>query len=128
MGKQRISNMFTSSMFKKNMEDNKATSLSSDSIVDDVIAEFALDENERQRRRRGNLNNLRNFTLGNLNDALVKSEKPVIGVLILMLQMKIMISCGSSVNGESLRHLEQCESILGKEKVMPKVIPVSLLV
>ncbi|KAL2520250.1 DNA polymerase alpha catalytic subunit [Forsythia ovata] len=121
MGRQRISNMFTSSVFKKNREDNKATTLSSDSIVDDVIAEFAPDENDRQRRRRGNLNNLRNFALGNLNDASVKSEKPVIGGVNLNVADEIReISCGGSVNGESFWHLEQGESILGKEKVMPK--------
>ncbi|KAK6923049.1 DNA-directed DNA polymerase, family B, exonuclease domain, partial [Dillenia turbinata] len=51
MGKQRISNLFTSSVFKKNREGL------SDSIVDDVIAEFAPDEADRERRRRvqGNL-------------------------------------------------------------------------
>ncbi|XP_072964180.1 DNA polymerase alpha catalytic subunit [Typha angustifolia] len=49
-GKQRLSAMFTSSVFKKN-ERAKSASLSSDSIVDDVIAEFAPDENDRKERR-----------------------------------------------------------------------------
>ncbi|MCL7024541.1 hypothetical protein MKW94_001907 [Papaver nudicaule] len=49
MGKQRLSSMFTSSVFKK----DKTKGLSSDSLVDDVIAEFAPDEADRERRRRG---------------------------------------------------------------------------
>ncbi|OWM66271.1 hypothetical protein CDL15_Pgr013488 [Punica granatum] len=51
MGKQRLSSMFTSSVFKKNGVD-KVKGLSCDSIVDDVIAEFAPDEADRERRRR----------------------------------------------------------------------------
>ncbi|XP_075654619.1 DNA polymerase alpha catalytic subunit [Castanea sativa] len=52
MGKQRLSSMFTSSVFKKG-KDEKAKGFSGcDSIVDDVIAEFAPDENDRERRRR----------------------------------------------------------------------------
>ncbi|XP_034689453.1 DNA polymerase alpha catalytic subunit [Vitis riparia] len=52
MGKQRLSSMFTSSVFKKSRDD-KVKGLSCDSIVDDVIAEFAPDEADRERRRRG---------------------------------------------------------------------------
>ncbi|KAJ4963774.1 hypothetical protein NE237_023713 [Protea cynaroides] len=52
MGKQRISSMFTSSVFKKS-KDDRLKGLSSDSIVDNVIAEFAPDEADRERRRRG---------------------------------------------------------------------------
>lgn len=52
MGKQRLSSMFTSSVFKKNRDD-KVKGLSCDSIVDDVIAEFAPDEADRERHRRG---------------------------------------------------------------------------
>lgn len=48
MGGQRLSSMFTSSVFKKSNKDDKAC----DSIVDDVIAEFAADETDRLRRRR----------------------------------------------------------------------------
>ncbi|CAK9177541.1 unnamed protein product [Ilex paraguariensis] len=55
MGKQRISSMFTSSVFKKNRDD-KVKNLSCESIVDDVIAEFAPDEADRERRRRGHVN------------------------------------------------------------------------
>lgn len=47
MGAQRLSSMFTSSVFKKNRDDKV-----SDSIVDDVLAEFAPDETDRLRRRR----------------------------------------------------------------------------
>ncbi|KAL6840254.1 hypothetical protein ACP4OV_030064 [Aristida adscensionis] len=53
MGKQRLSSMFTSSVFKKPGSDRaKGPSLAADSIVDDVIAEFAPDENDREERRR----------------------------------------------------------------------------
>nr|XP_043631104.1 DNA polymerase alpha catalytic subunit [Erigeron canadensis] len=53
MGKQRISNLFTSAVFNKNV--NKANNaVSCDSILDDVLAEFAPDENDKEKRRRGN--------------------------------------------------------------------------
>ncbi|KAF8659923.1 hypothetical protein HU200_058147 [Digitaria exilis] len=53
MGKQRISSMFTSTVFKKPGNDRaKGSALAADSIVDDVIAEFAPDENDREERRR----------------------------------------------------------------------------
>ncbi|XP_054824492.1 DNA polymerase alpha catalytic subunit isoform X2 [Prosopis cineraria] len=55
IGAQRLSSMFTSSVFKKSRDD-KAKGFSSDSIVDDVIAEFAPDETDRLRRRRGPAN------------------------------------------------------------------------
>ncbi|KAM0855535.1 hypothetical protein ACQ4PT_049707 [Festuca glaucescens] len=48
MGKQRLSSMFTSSVFKKPGSD-RAPAV--DSIVDDVIAEFAPDENGREECR-----------------------------------------------------------------------------
>ncbi|XP_022883767.1 DNA polymerase alpha catalytic subunit-like [Olea europaea var. sylvestris] len=118
MGRQRISNMFTSSVFKKNREDNKATNLSCDSIVDEVIAEFAPDENDREKRRRGNLNNLKNFVPVNLNDALVKLEKTVTGGVNSSVSDEIQeINFGGS---QSLFHLERGESMMGKEKVMPR--------
>ncbi|KAI8543706.1 hypothetical protein RHMOL_Rhmol08G0239600 [Rhododendron molle] len=62
MGKQRLSNMFTTSAFNKksssssNSKDDKGNNLSCDSILDDIIAEFAPDESDRERRRRGHLN------------------------------------------------------------------------
>ncbi|XP_057770285.1 DNA polymerase alpha catalytic subunit [Salvia miltiorrhiza] len=74
MGKQRISNMFTSSVFKKDIQKN----VSCDSIVDDVIAEFAPDENDRERRRRANSNNLGLNKSSNLGVLPVKLEKPFV--------------------------------------------------
>ncbi|KAJ9170679.1 hypothetical protein P3X46_018771 [Hevea brasiliensis] len=59
MGKQRISAMFTSTVFK-NKDSGKVKSLDCENIVDDVIAEFAPDEADRERRRRGQLT-LKNF-------------------------------------------------------------------
>lgn len=78
MGKQRISNMFTSSVFKKDIQ----KSVSCDSIVDDVIAEFAPDENDRERRRRANSSNLNKSSNFAPSSAIrvfpVKIEKPVV--------------------------------------------------
>lgn len=54
MGKQRLSNMFTSSVFKKREE--KGMSLLSDSVIDHVLAEFAPDEGDRERRRKQHSN------------------------------------------------------------------------
>ncbi|CAL0331796.1 unnamed protein product [Lupinus luteus] len=75
MGANRLSSMFTSSVFKK--RDDK----SCDSIVDDVIAEFAPDENDRQRRRRVQLNSV--STESGASEAIrinsAFSEKPLIG-------------------------------------------------
>nr|POE58476.1 dna polymerase alpha catalytic subunit [Quercus suber] len=52
IGKQRLSSMFTSLVLKKG-KDEKAKGFSGcDSIVDDVIAEFASDENDRERQRK----------------------------------------------------------------------------
>ena len=55
--RQRISSMFTSSVFKKNERTLKAGTLASESIIDDVLAEFAPDENDREERRRRSLRN-----------------------------------------------------------------------
>ena len=55
MGKQKLSSMFTSSIFRKTGRDDKAKGLGCDSIVDDVIAEFAPDETDRERRRKGQI-------------------------------------------------------------------------
>lgn len=80
MGKQRISNMFTSSVFKKSNDDCKVRNLSSDSIVDDVIAEFAPDEADRERRRKGNSNlisNSKNFVPINSCVRTITGEKQV---------------------------------------------------
>lgn len=50
MGKQKLSAMFTSSAFRKN-DRGKGPCLSSESIVDDLIAECAPDEADREERR-----------------------------------------------------------------------------
>ncbi|XP_011043523.1 PREDICTED: DNA polymerase alpha catalytic subunit-like isoform X2 [Populus euphratica] len=55
MGKTKISAMFTSNVFKNRDSVGKAKSFDCDNIVDDVIAEFAPDEADRERRRRGQL-------------------------------------------------------------------------
>ncbi|KAJ8430025.1 hypothetical protein Cgig2_008464 [Carnegiea gigantea] len=81
MGKQRLSSMFTSSVFKKRSED-RARGLSSDSVVDDVIAEFAPDEADRERRRRAPPKSSGlglGSGLGVVNS--VKVEKPVVSQL-----------------------------------------------
>ena len=50
---QQISSMFTSSVFQRPGSDRaKSLALAADSIVDDVIAEFAPDEDDREERRR----------------------------------------------------------------------------
>ncbi|MQL97344.1 hypothetical protein Taro_030030 [Colocasia esculenta] len=51
MGKQKLSAMFTSSAFKRS-DKGKGSLLSSESIVDDLIAECAPDEADREERRR----------------------------------------------------------------------------
>ncbi|XP_008241474.1 PREDICTED: DNA polymerase alpha catalytic subunit [Prunus mume] len=56
MGKQRLSSMFTSSVFGKTRDNERGKGLNCDSIVDDVIAEFAPDEEDREKRRRGHSN------------------------------------------------------------------------
>ncbi|XP_076949906.1 DNA polymerase alpha catalytic subunit-like [Bidens hawaiensis] len=50
MGKQRISNMFTSAAFNK----NKPAAVSCDSILDDVLAEITPDESAKEKRRQIN--------------------------------------------------------------------------
>ncbi|KAI3799023.1 hypothetical protein L1987_34311 [Smallanthus sonchifolius] len=50
MGKQRISNLFTSAVFNK----NKPAVVSCDSILDDVLAEITPDETDKEKRRRSN--------------------------------------------------------------------------
>ncbi|XP_023729071.1 DNA polymerase alpha catalytic subunit [Lactuca sativa] len=59
MGKQRISNLFTSAVFNK----SKPSVASSDSVLDDVLAEFAPDENDKEKRRRGNKRSSQNGTV-----------------------------------------------------------------
>ncbi|KAL0343706.1 UNVERIFIED_CONTAM: DNA polymerase alpha catalytic subunit [Sesamum angustifolium] len=120
MGKQRISNMFTSSVFKK----DKQTNVSCDSIVDDVIAEFAPDENDRERRRRTNssnsqLNNLKNFTSPTLGILPVKIEKPAISSVNLDARDKTNEINSSHPDVESWRgHSELGENIISEDNTL----------
>uniref|UniRef100_A0A803KSA7 DNA polymerase n=1 Tax=Chenopodium quinoa TaxID=63459 RepID=A0A803KSA7_CHEQI len=77
MGKQRISSMFTTSVFKKRNEEKGKGMLSCDSVVDDVIAEFAPDDGDRERRRRPQSKNL-GLGLGVNGIGKMKAEKPVV--------------------------------------------------
>ncbi|GFP88223.1 DNA polymerase alpha catalytic subunit [Phtheirospermum japonicum] len=123
MGKQRISNLFTSSVFKKDKQNN----LSSDSIVENVIAEFAPDENDRERRRRTNLskfgvNVLNNVPTANLRVFPVKTEKAVVSNVNLDFMNEVNennSNCGD-VNVESWKgNLEQGEDIKSEENSLP---------
>ncbi|KAH9611127.1 hypothetical protein KSS87_007292 [Heliosperma pusillum] len=59
MGKQKISAMFTSNVLKKRSDDkSNRGNLASDSVVEDVLAEFAADDADRERRRRPQSRNL----------------------------------------------------------------------
>lgn len=94
MGKQRLSSMFTSSVFKKSRDD-KVKGLSCDSIVDDVIAEFAPDEADRERRRRGQsglVSGGRNFVPGTT----IKTE--ISPISIRPEPTKVTIADGDSVS------------------------------
>lgn len=73
MGKQRLSSMFTSSIFKKN-DRVKGSSMASESIVDDVIAEFAPDATDREKRRRNAVNNVAPITVMTLPVVQIKPE------------------------------------------------------
>ncbi|XP_020584003.1 LOW QUALITY PROTEIN: DNA polymerase alpha catalytic subunit [Phalaenopsis equestris] len=75
MGKQRLSSMFTSSVFKKN-DRAKGPPVSSDSLIDDLIAEFAPDETDREKRRRGSATGPRSSALPSIVP--IKSEMSLI--------------------------------------------------
>lgn len=68
MGKQRISNLFTSAVFNK----NKPAVVSCDSILEDVLAEITPDENEKEKRRRSHKLAVRN-NISVASDSLVTS-------------------------------------------------------
>ncbi|XVE87107.1 hypothetical protein DITRI_Ditri18aG0089600 [Diplodiscus trichospermus] len=73
MGKQRVSSMFTSSAFnKKSKETDK---VKCESIVDDVIKQFAPDESDRERRRRGQTSHLASLKPTKVTSAVVSSVK-----------------------------------------------------
>lgn len=102
MGKQRISSMFTSSVFKKNKDDTKAKNLSCDSIVDDIIAEFAPDEADRERRRRRNhklVSKSTSYIPINSNARTITGEKPVTS--------SVTVSAGHENNGLGDRNCEK---------------------
>ncbi|XP_057948989.1 DNA polymerase alpha catalytic subunit isoform X3 [Malania oleifera] len=109
MGKHRLSSMFTSSVFKKSRDDNKAKGLSCDSLVDDVIAEFAPDEADREKRRRKQLGLL--STAKGLSSCIphVKTEKqpPIDGLNSIVRPESTKVV---STNGESLiAHPHNCD-------------------
>ncbi|KAM6564315.1 hypothetical protein CsatB_024313 [Cannabis sativa] len=126
MGKQRLSSMFTSSVFKKN-KDDKGKVVSSDSIVDDVIAEFAPDEADRERRRRVHCAPLpasKSSISANLN---VKSEKVSnVGIDLLARPEFSRVDRngdsepGSDVGNDDsvLSYDEVCEEVKEKDSVM----------
>ncbi|KAK4367762.1 hypothetical protein RND71_011554 [Anisodus tanguticus] len=83
MGKQRISSIFTSSVFKR--DDKTTRNLSCDNIVDDIIAESAPDEADRELRRRGNSR----ISIANSNLFNVKTEKPVVDNVEFMTRQEV---------------------------------------
>ncbi|KAL8044514.1 hypothetical protein ABFX02_08G049900 [Erythranthe guttata] len=123
MGKQSISNMFTSSVFKK----DKQMNLTCDSIVDDVIAEFAPDESDRERRRRANSINLGSSKLNGVAPPSsrllpVKIEKPALSSANLEVRDEISEINGSfdGANSDSSKdQLEHGESIIAGENSLP---------
>nr|GMD49750.1 DNA polymerase alpha catalytic subunit [Ipomoea batatas] len=126
MGRQRISNMFTSSVFKKSRDD-ASKNLSCDSIVDDVIAEFAPDEADREKRRRGtsilSLNSASSVKV-NTNPMPTKIEKPIIDSVNLVVNdeaRKVQPIVESVRIGESMMNDVQ-NTDLGDPKTLPEKI------
>ncbi|RAL40757.1 hypothetical protein DM860_008455 [Cuscuta australis] len=77
--RQQFLNMLNSTVHKRS-SGASLKNLSCDSIVDDVIAEFAPDETDRERRRRGSSNlSLKSVTSAQVNTKYVsaKSERPI---------------------------------------------------
>lgn len=104
MGKQRLSSMFTSSVFKKNgVRDDKVKGFSCDSIVDDVIAEFAPDEADREHRRRFH--------------AIGRSALPISNVKI---EKESFDSTNEIVNGDSMTLLRDASDGCAIDKVIIK--------
>ncbi|KAG8363868.1 hypothetical protein BUALT_Bualt19G0067300 [Buddleja alternifolia] len=121
-GKQTISSMFTSSVFKKDKQNNVLC----ESIVDDVIAEFAPDENdkERRRRRRANLINLGldNFPPATSGVSPVKIEKPFISSVNLDVRNEINEINGGhgDAKGDSCKgYLEPGENNISQDNSLP---------
>lgn len=116
MGKQRLSSMFTSSVFNKS--NDKAKGLSCDSIVDDVIAEFAPDEADREKRRRGQP--ARSF----VPIASVRSERASNGGVDLSLRPELdrVVANGSgSVHIKEMAKDSEGKKELGFENCQPQI-------
>ncbi|XP_027362652.1 DNA polymerase alpha catalytic subunit [Abrus precatorius] len=107
MGGQRLSSMFTSSVFKKSRDDKVC-----DSIVDDVIAEFAPDETDRLRRRRGQANSS-SVSVAN-NASRISNDKPsaeFIGGSLLTANDKSESIKVAENNGRDLGLEQKCETV-----------------
>lgn len=118
MGKQRLSSMFTSSVFNKSRDNDKAKGLSCDSIVDDVIAEFAPDEADREKRRRGQ--SARNF----VPIASVRSERASNGGVDLSRRSELdrIVANGSgSVHIKEMAKDSEGKKELGFENCQPQI-------
>ncbi|XP_019267003.1 PREDICTED: DNA polymerase alpha catalytic subunit [Nicotiana attenuata] len=124
MGKQRISSLFTSSVFKR---DDKARNLSCDSIVDDVIAEFAPDEADRERKRRVNSNSnslqASRSSIVNSNSLNVKIEKPVVENVDFMVKQEVKsvtVQNDETISdlAKDIRDSEVLDGELKREKVV----------
>lgn len=112
MGKQRLSSMFTSSVFKKGKDEKAKGFTGCDSIVDDVIAEFAPDENDRERRRRSQPQPQLHLHSGSV--PVSKSFAPVSGVKSENLYVggadfvdRSELASGAVANGDSVLNLER---------------------
>ncbi|KAK9061861.1 hypothetical protein SSX86_019045 [Deinandra increscens subsp. villosa] len=110
MGKQRISNLFTSAVFNK----NKPAAVSCDSILDDVLAEITPDENDKEKRRRSNnrsIPNNTNLAAGSLIKSAgslvtsVKTENPPASLVV-----------GSNLSADSV-----CKHEVFEEKELPDI-------
>ncbi|KAM2967048.1 hypothetical protein FF1_027359 [Malus domestica] len=111
MGKQRLSSMFTSSIFGKNRDNERGKGLNCDSIVDDVIAEFTPDENDRGKRR-GQLNKI--FVLNSSVKSEIGSDR---GVNIAMkVELDRVVASGSDSVVGSVQIYEGVEENEGKRE------------
>ncbi|RDY09686.1 DNA polymerase alpha catalytic subunit, partial [Mucuna pruriens] len=123
MGGQRLSSMFTSSVFKKNRDDKAC-----DSIVDDVIAEFAPDETDRLRRRRAQTNSssVTNDALRINNTFRDKPSVDLIGASSLpangnVESVKVLESNGFDQNCEAVSEIEDSALVSSENGQAPMV-------
>ncbi|KAL1354676.1 hypothetical protein HN51_006736 [Arachis hypogaea] len=118
VGAQRLSSMFTSSLFKKSRDDKAP-----DSIVDDVLAEFAADETDRERRRRIHpkaIPNSNSNSSSATNDALrinrdFVSNSSIVGASDLM-RGSSLLNTAVNCDVESVRVVSNDVSDLGSEQ------------